>query len=243
MVEHALALAAPLTSAMVAAAGHLYARLEQWVATDRALAALAERFPGFDLDAALLKVVTLNALYGTQVYAVFRMAQHMHRTLADGVPALAPAELVERLAQPPAAASGAKARMHLSFASKFAHFFIDAARYPILDSYAERMVALHLGRTNRTTGGTRYARFLADLDRLRAVASLDGSPRDLDRFLWLAGQYAAWRRNPRAAINTELQRLFTAPPAEAAAELATLVSGVAAEPGETIREETQEWRR
>lgn len=110
--------------------------------------------------------------------------------------------------------------MHLSFASKFAHFFIDAARFPILDRYAERMVALHLDRAHHTTGGTRYARFLADLDWLRTAAGLDGSPRDLDRYLWLAGQYTAGRRNPRAAINIELQRLFTL--AAAAAELAAL---------------------
>ncbi len=36
--------------------------LEQWVAADRALFKLAERFSSFDPDAKLLKVVALNAL-------------------------------------------------------------------------------------------------------------------------------------------------------------------------------------
>jgi hypothetical protein len=67
----------PLTSSQVDAASPLHSRLKQWSATDSALEALRRLFPGFDLAASLLKVSALNQLYGTNVYAVLRMAEHV----------------------------------------------------------------------------------------------------------------------------------------------------------------------
>jgi len=137
-------LAVPLSRDQVAAANRLHAGLRQWATADRALGALAERFPEFDETSTLLKAVTINAMYGTNVWALDRMARHVMAVLSETDLARAGPELVERLATPPPAPGQKRRRTHLSFAAKFAHFFIDAERYPILDSYAAKMVELHL---------------------------------------------------------------------------------------------------
>jgi len=49
----------------------------------------------------------------------------------------------------------------MSFASKFAHFFIGAERVPIYDSYADQMLSLHLVPST----GARLGVSLRDLRR------------------------------------------------------------------------------
>lgn len=91
-------LAVPLKQSQVLAAGQLYNHLPRRAATDRALDALAERFPNFGLESALLKVAALNQLYGTNVYAVVRMTAHVGRVMAAQDNGTLKANLVERLA-------------------------------------------------------------------------------------------------------------------------------------------------
>ncbi len=213
----------PLRAEQIAAANRLHARLEQWQASDRALAGLAGRFPGFDLDSSLLKAVTINALYGTNVFAVVRMAQHVTAILSeadhpDG------AELVERIAKLPIIEGQATQRRHLSFASKFAHFFLDVERFPILDSYAAKMVDYHLGRGLRVRNAEHpYRAFLTNFGLLKQLAGWTGCNRELDHYLWIAGQYRTWRKNHEAPINAELSRLFAGAADGVEADLAVLL--------------------
>ncbi|GHO80505.1 hypothetical protein KSD_82760 [Ktedonobacter sp. SOSP1-85] len=120
-------LAVPLLESQIEAANRLHQHLQQWQVADKALSALQLRFPGFDMEATLLKVVVVNQLYGTNILAVTRMAEHVTTIMlsAGGRNAF---DLVEQIAL----FSGKK---HLSFASKFAHFFIDMERFPIYDSF------------------------------------------------------------------------------------------------------------
>jgi len=217
----AMALRVPLGSEQILAAGRIHARLGQWQASDRALAALGQRFPEFDMDACMLKVVTINALYGTNVFAVVRMAKHVAGIMArahrlDGT------ELVERIAALPRAPGQEKARRHISFAAKFAHFFIDADAFPIFDSYAEKMVEYHLGALRVRDTRHPYRAFVANFGQLKRLSGWGGSNRELDHYLWIAGQYQAWRRNPDAQINAELSRLFAVPSADVASDLRVL---------------------
>ena len=117
-----ITLSRPLTAAQISVAGRLHQRLAFWPATDSALDDLAERFPAFDLSACLLKTVAVNQLYGTRVLAIPRMAQHVADVMRDP----GRENLVEELA---ILSSRGKERRHLSFASKFAHFFVDKDRY------------------------------------------------------------------------------------------------------------------
>jgi hypothetical protein len=92
---------APLLASQVQAAVRLYARLDGWQTTDRALTRLTEQFPGFDREATLLKVTAVNALYGTNVFAVARMADHVRQVLDALTGNEDAADVVKRLADLP----------------------------------------------------------------------------------------------------------------------------------------------
>src|SRR2546425_485796 len=109
-----MSLAVPLSIAQIEAANRLHEKLFQWQVTDRALHTLQVNLPEFDIEATLLKVAAINQLYGTNVYAVIGMAQHVTEVMLDAS-GMEDADLVERLAS-------LNERKHRSFASKFAHF-------------------------------------------------------------------------------------------------------------------------
>ncbi|HKI37221.1 MAG TPA: hypothetical protein VKA46_35530, partial [Gemmataceae bacterium] len=128
----------------IEAANCLHERLEQWRLADQALRLLADRCPDFKSDACLLKVVAVNGLYGTNLYAITRMAKHAAGVLAGTDLAAVGPEVVERLADLPPTEGQKHKRHHYSFASKFAHFFLDEERFPIMDSYALAMLSTAL---------------------------------------------------------------------------------------------------
>ncbi len=216
-------LAYPLTERQMEAARRLHSRLTSWRETDAALNALAERFPGFDAPATLLKVTAINALYGTNGYAIYRMAKHIERVLTESGPNVEPWRLVEEIAGLPAL-DGKRRRQHLSFASKFAHFFLDSERYPIKDSYADAMLRFHLGRRNMETDQDHpYRAYMTNHRRLKELCGLEVTNRHLDHNLWLAGQYRVWKQKPATHLNRDVLALFENPTPEAAAELDVLL--------------------
>jgi hypothetical protein len=218
-------LAVPLSPAQIAAAERLHARSRQWRVSDDALHALAQRFPDFGDEAVVLKCVAINALYGTNVFAITRMAEHVKGVIAKTDLASAGPKLVEQLAALPKTAGQKKARLHLSFASKFAHFFIDPGRFPILDNYAVKTLVFHLGEKNLVKRpGHPYMAFVENLLRLRTAASLTCSTRELDHYLWVAGEYRAYREKPNAKINVEMRSLFQAPSTDDKANLRLLLA-------------------
>src|SRR5260221_11619680 len=197
-------LAVPLSMPQIEAANRLHRQLPQWQITDYALHALQVHFPGFDAEATLLKVVAVNQLYGTNVYAVIRMAQHIAKVMSEA-DNMEDADLVEKLAS-------LTGRKHLSFASKFAHFFIDMERFPIFDSFAVKMVAYHLGMQGQVKDSAHpYRAFVENIHRLKRYAGLSCTTKELDRYLWLAGLYQAWCRNTASQINAEVAEMFKSP--------------------------------
>src|SRR5258706_8160900 len=205
-------LVVPLYMSQIEAANRLHRQLPQWQITDRALHTLQVRFPEFDAEATLLKVVAVNQLYGTNVYAVIRMAQHIAKVMPEA-DNMEDADLVEKLAF-------LTGRKHLSFASKFAHFFIDMERFPIYDSFAVKMVAYHLGKQGQAINIAHpYQAFIENIHRLKERAHLSCTSKELDRYLWLAGLYQAWLRSSAPQINVEVAQLFNSLSSEAAAEL------------------------
>jgi hypothetical protein len=219
-------LSIPIEPSQIEAAKRLHGRLQQWRLVDEALAVLSEQLPGFTTAEALLKVTVINALYGTNVYAIVPMARHVAHVLEKLGPASLGAELVEVLASIPRDGDK-KYPFFRSFASKFAHFFIDAERFPIMDSYSMRMVKMHLGKGNYAPDGDHpYLAFFVNHGNLKAEIDFKGSNRDLDRYLWLSGEYLAWQKNHEAAINAELRVAFEKPSPEVAADLDALVAPV-----------------
>jgi hypothetical protein len=219
-------LVVPLSMSQIEAANKLHRQLSQWRVTDNALYALQDRFPGFDNDATLLKVVAINQLYGTKVFAVIQMAEHIKDVMPrEGK--IADVDFVEELAKLPK-----MERKYISFASKFAHFFMDVERFPIYDSYAVKMVAYHLGQQGLIKDAEHpYKAFIENLDRLKQYARLSCTTRELDHYLWLAGLYRVWQGNQeqqmdkdklkksKRHINTEVAELFKTRSIEATALL------------------------
>lgn len=208
------AAASPIMQSQIDAANRLLLQLPTWQATERGFERLRIEFPGFDLPAVLMKAAAVNDLYSTRVYAIWRMAAH----IAEVGPNLPqdPVEAVLMIGRLPGGAGGT----HRSFASKYCHFFIDPERFPIYDSYCEQMVRHHLGSEEAVgRDGDAFAAFKTNIDRLRELSGIEASYRELDRYLWLAGQYRDWLgRRDEAQINSELRGLFEAPPSDEAAE-------------------------
>ena len=209
------------------AAARLYARMPYWQTADAAMVSLAERFPTFSKQACLLKVAVINQLYYTNVYAVGRMAQHIsdimssHDRPSDGP------DLVEDIAALPGPGGVSATRKHTSFASKFAHFFIDAEAHPICDKYAAAMLGQVLNGNTATTAETKsYSAYVAKFLRLKgSLAGLRCESRQLDRWLWLAGLYRHWKMKPDTGINAEARSLFQGPTDDARADLNALLPG------------------
>lgn len=210
-------LAVPLSISQIEAANRLHGQLLQWQLTDRTLHALHASLPGFAIEATLLKVVAVNQLYGTNVYAVIKMAQHITEVMQD-TSGMDDIKLVEKLAS-------LDGRRHLSFASKFAHFFIDEERFPIYDSYAVKMLAYHLGKDGQAENAAYpYRAFIENIHRLKDRAQLSCTSRELDHYLWLAGLHRAWSKNREAQINAEVSELFDRLFTENPSELTALAS-------------------
>jgi hypothetical protein len=195
MVQH------DLTANMISAAGALYEhspKLSGWRLSNEALCSVREQYPTFDEKSCLLKTVAINSLYSTQVYAIVRVASHVARVM-EKMPS--DDELVPTLAE---AGTG---RRHLSFASKFSHFFV-SDRFPIYDSAAIRAIQFHLGSDYKTNVQLPYRAFCNNLKQCNSVFANNQS---LDRYLWLTGSWIRWKADNNE-INSELKSLFVAYP-------------------------------
>lgn len=200
----------PLTTERIEAARRLYEQyLPRWAVSDAALAQLKVMLPDFDVAANLIRVATLNALYGTNLLAIHPMAVHIADVMSRQVPTDDPVLLVDMIADLPIGHD--KQPQRRSFASKFCHFFIDDRRFPIFDAAARAALALHLRPELRRGIDSSYGAYIAALRALRTSYSIDASDRDLDRYLWIAGMSLAFARGEQK-INRELLALFERDP-------------------------------
>jgi len=196
----------PVIQEQIDAAKELHQRLPKWAATDRAFERLGRQF-GWDRESCILKAAVINDLYSTRVYAIWRMAEHLMNIMKH--PPRDPEEVVKAIASLPDDDVTTR-RKHWSFASKIGHFFIHGDKYPIYDSFCRDMIAYHLGRNSSPEDtGNPYRRFVVNLNKLRDKSGLSATLRDLDRYMWLAGQYREWlKKGNKAILNKELRLLF-----------------------------------
>ncbi|HAI21923.1 MAG TPA: hypothetical protein DCM14_08535 [Clostridiales bacterium UBA8153] len=214
-----LSQATPVLPGQAAAADRLHNRLTSWSASDNAFRILRDRVPGWDIEACLLKTAAVNQLYWTQVRLVWRMAVHISEVMKD--PPNEPDLLVEAIALLPPR-EREKQYHFRSFASKLCHFFVDSNNFPVYDSFSCATVRYHLGRQRVGTGNP-YAAFLGDVRRLLELSGLEGMPyRQLDRYLWLAGQYRAYLEG-NAKISQDVRFMFENQSGEVKADLSILI--------------------
>jgi hypothetical protein len=209
MTHRSPKLAHALTQDQVEIANRFHRQLSRWQISDEALFRLRSCVPEWDEAACLLKSVAINSIYGTNVYATTRMAEHIASIFAsrDGDAARRD-ELVERLARLPDANN--RPRNFISFASKFCHFFIDEEKFPIFDEAARQALKYHLGPKLYVEDHTKpYIAFRENLRRLREESRINCSDRQLDHYLWITGLYMRWLRGRQ--INGELRNVLINP--------------------------------
>lgn len=204
--EHA---ARPIESTRVAAAVQLFSRMPGVVRSEEALVRLAKVMPEFDIPSTLVKVAAVNQIYATTLYAVYRMAERIAEVHANA-PEWTYAT-VDKVAALPATKNEDRSRRHLSFSSKFAHFFVDRSRFPLLDRHALRAVCFHLGR-QLFPGDvmTSYEAYAREVVRMREEAGLDCSLSDFDKYLWLLGQWLLVQSQSKetAQLGSEVSSMF-----------------------------------
>lgn len=151
------------------------------------------------------------------------MAQHVAQVMSDHDADRHAPEFAERLALLPPALGGGQERRFISFASKFAHFFVNAESFPIFDSYAAAMVDFHLRGSSctKTESLGCYVDFSRGTARLRNEAGLTCTTRESDHYLWLAGLYRHFLAG-HTKINGEVRQLIENP-AQSAPDLKELL--------------------
>jgi hypothetical protein len=190
-------LAMPLAKSQIEAAAKFW---EEGGWETKEFVQLKQCFPKCQ-DAVTLKAVAVNALYGTNIRAIEKVADvliKMLNTNHSTGPGLVE-ELVSEIKKV------TKDQNHV-FAAKYAHFFIDP-ELPILDYYAEWMVAKHLGPA-KSQNPKRYLKFAENIERLKRLADLTCDCAQLDHYLWVAGEYWRWKKNPKEEINSDLKYHF-----------------------------------
>jgi hypothetical protein len=218
-------LAVPLSRKQIEGAVRLRQQLPQWQLSDLALVTLQRAVTDFGPEACLLRAVATNAIYGTNVLAITRVAKHVEAVLGRHDLSQAGPELVLEMATVPGE-NGQASRKRTSFASKFCHFFVGAERFPIYDDAARQALKLHFGRSIKAHD---YEAFCASIGQLKAFVGADCSTRTLDHYLWLTGMYIRWlkeRKRANPVVNAELLKLFNVPTEAQRAELDALLPAI-----------------
>jgi len=187
----------------------MWKSLPGWYITDQVLASAQEKFPSNTSDdCVLLKVVLLDGLYATNVrfHGLSTIVAHVVQVFKKK-PALEGRQLVQELA-------GVQVKdKHvnlISFASKYVHFFRDNT-VPIADWYAAFALTRHFGVAQaRAQDWTReYGTYCQKIDELIRISLVSAQAREMDHYLWLAGNWITLQEHPdKDEINNELKTFF-----------------------------------
>lgn len=202
----------------VHAAGLLHHQLAGWKDADEALSRAASAFKSnTDRQSVLVKASAVDKLYSTRVNRIYAVADHvvdrMGQLHAGEWSPLDRVEFVHELAKVPNSKCKNGYELLTSFASKYSHFFISAEEagvgpFPIYDSYAAKALLRLAGKGGDLSQRRRpYADFCELLEACATDEERWGC-RDVDRFLWLSGQYLAYAEGKTAQLNGDVVRLF-----------------------------------
>jgi hypothetical protein len=161
----------------------------QRVESDQVLDLLRTDVPGWAPAALWPKVICLDRFYGTRNHHLPETVRWLSKQLpkvTEEHPGNAVA-VVRAIARVPVNGNHI---WYWSFASKFAHFFVDPDGAPIYDSWTTRALDHYLGGLRRGTDKRFWYRYhVEQVDRLRAKYNLSCTVRELDRFLFFSGHY------------------------------------------------------
>jgi hypothetical protein len=163
---------------------------ERYFLADQAITELVERFPDNSrLEHVLLKVTAINELYGTNIYATFAMARHIHALGIDSALADHSTELVDRIA---GVILAKRRRSMFSFASKYCSWHAPL-HYPLYDSFVAKLLCSYRREykfgTFKNPELRSYDRYKAVVSQFRSFFCLEQFTfKELDKFLWLYGK-------------------------------------------------------
>lgn len=169
-----------------------------------------------NLSIVATKVVLINSLYYTQIFAPLQVARHIHRLamknsldklISDGDARAIDLITYVKIAK--------KKKRFFSFASKYCHFH-NPNKYPLIDSYVTNLLKKINGKEKRfdidDEDFGKYEKFRQAVVTLRKKARLTYDFDKIDKYLWIYGQAISnnWRvvKN-RNKLNREVKECFT----------------------------------
>jgi hypothetical protein len=179
----------PPTPELIEYYGRLFEEQNVTRATEQAITKLFQTFPKNTLiDEVLLKTAALNALFSTNIYAIYTVAEHIKLQNIDNDLVRGSLDVVGRVAR---VEIKGKPKYNYSFASKYCHFHAPDA-YPIYDRYVAQILWDYQQQDRFDTFGWAdmrdYPRYRSIFDHFREVYHLTQfSMKEIDRFLWLYG--------------------------------------------------------
>ena len=205
-----------LTADNIVAATEIRRSLREWDDADLGLEMLREHFPSNTRRSdVLVKASAVDKMYSTRAGNIYWVANAVVATMEDvGRPRgdgerLLASDVVDMVSQNKLQQHPGSRRC-ASFASKYCHFFVEGWDFPIFDSFALAAVRDLTGRlTGLTRDRSEYRDFCERICRLRKRDHLDGvGVRDLDRFLWLWGQWIFQAKHTDPVINADVYEVF-----------------------------------
>lgn len=181
----------PLTAVQIEAAAQLRSGyMPFWKASGDAMDVLAGAVNGFDLTSTLLKVSALSRAYGLPYLPLETAVSNLVSVMSSSPSASVATVNAIVDAMAPSTEGG-----YRPLASKFVHFFVAPyGAVPLWDKWSRRRVNYHMGRPTEPVdslppAGYTYAQFFSEVVALRASVNPLLSFREMDSYLWLAGQY------------------------------------------------------
>ncbi len=173
---------------------------------DKAIIKLINQFPtNSNIEDILLKVVTINELYSTNVYATFEIAKHILKLNIDNDIKNGNLELVNKIAK---LKLKDKEKTFYSFASKYCNWH-NSKNFPIYDSFVDRLLSayqkqdtfLELPEDSSSMNFFKlalknYEFFKETIDSFIKYYELgDVNYKKIDKFLWMYGKELFGKNN------------------------------------------------
>lgn len=160
--------------------------------SDKALTDLFTAFPNnVQYEHVLLKAISLNALYYTNIKAIYMVATHVWQCDIDFRLAAKSPEVVNEIAR--TRMKDGKIRWNYSFASKYCSWHQPDA-YPIYDGYVDSLIWAYqkhdkFSKFRRGDLFADYCQYKRVLEAFREYYGLtEFSFKELDKFLWVYGK-------------------------------------------------------
>ncbi|MBI4082742.1 MAG: hypothetical protein HY423_09040 [Candidatus Lambdaproteobacteria bacterium] len=193
-----------LNLALIEYCVEVYRCQRNWRDADERLAeARAMLYDNCNLTHVFVRCSVIESLYFTnaRMHEMLEVARHVHechRTIdIENMDEIAIVNRISKIGD---------GKPHLiSFASKYAHFFIDSNKFPVFDSFACKYM-VHLFGGNKSQYDSFYGHFVEDYRKLGKAAREQGlstDSRGLDKFLWIGGMVLEAKRKEKSAKRKE----------------------------------------